>query len=80
MLLVTIFNTLGLGDGATGSPVVLVVASAISIVGSNLINGLVWIAVGFQYYNLVERQDGSGLRSEIDSLGSGNVVRPAEEF
>lgn len=80
MLLATIFTTLGLGDGIASSPVILVVASTISIVGSNLINGLIWIAAGFQYYNLVERHDGSGLRAEIDSLGSGDVIRPAEEF
>jgi len=80
VLLATILTTLGLGNGIAGSPVVLIIASIISIVGSNFVNGLVWIAVGFQYYNLVERRDGSGLRSEIESLGSGEVQRPGEEF
>lgn len=80
VLLATIFTTLGVGNGIAGSPVVLIIASIISIVGSNFVNGLVWIAVGFQYYNLVERRDGSGLRSEIESLGSGEVHRPGEEF
>ena len=80
VLLATIFTTLGVGNGIAGSPVVLIIASIISIVGSNFVNGLVWIAVGFQYYNLVERRDGSGLRSEIESLGSGEVQRPGEEF
>ncbi|MCE7041142.1 hypothetical protein [Dyadobacter sp. CY312] len=80
VLLATILTTLGLGNGIAGSPVVLIIASIISIVGANFVNGLVWIAVGFQYYNLVERRDGSGLRSEIESLGSGEVQRPGEEF
>jgi hypothetical protein len=80
VLLATIFTTLGVGNGIAASPIVLIIASIISIVGSNFVNGLVWIAVGFQYYNLVERRDGSGLRSEIESLGSGEVQRPGEEF
>jgi hypothetical protein len=76
----TFFTALGLGNGIASSPVVMIVASVVSIVGSNFVNGLVWIAVGFQYYNLVEKQDGSGLRSEIESLGSREVQRPGEEF
>lgn len=79
-LLATIFTALGLADGIANSPLVVIVASTISIVGTSLMNALVWISIGFQYYNLLERRDGSGLRTEIESLGSSEVQRSGDEI
>ncbi|RIV27463.1 hypothetical protein DYU11_03920 [Fibrisoma montanum] len=52
------------------SRVWVVVANVISTVGQALLNSLVFLAVGFQYTNLVERQEGRGLLSAIDSIGT----------
>lgn len=79
-LFVTVFSALGLGDGIASSPMVLIVASTIGIVGSSLVNALVWIAIGFQYYNFIEGREGSGLRTEIESLGSNEVQKSREEI
>ncbi|CCH56191.1 hypothetical protein BN8_05511 [Fibrisoma limi BUZ 3] len=52
------------------SRVWVVVANVISTVGQALLNSLIFIAIGFQYTNLVERQEGRGLLSAIDSIGT----------
>ncbi|GAB3987388.1 hypothetical protein GCM10028807_07400 [Spirosoma daeguense] len=48
----------------------LVLGSVISTVGSTLLRALIYIAIGFQYTNLVEQQEGRGLLSAIDSIGT----------
>ena len=78
-LVVTIMNGLGFGSGIANLKGVIIAASVISMVGSVITQGLLWIAIGFQYYNLVERLEGSGLRAEIDSLGNADFERPQNE-
>lgn len=52
-------------------PVVwLMVGNVINIVGRTLLNVIIYTAIGFQYTNLVERQEGRGLLSAIDSIGT----------
>jgi hypothetical protein len=34
-----------------------------------MVKSLVMIAIGFQYYNLVERRDGSGIIKAIENIG-----------
>jgi hypothetical protein len=80
LIITSVLNLLGLGEGISDSQVVTIVVTTISIVGSNLVQCLIWLAIGFQYYNLVERRDGSGLRAEIDELGNGDVMRHTEDF
>lgn len=48
----------------------VVLGNVIATVGSTLLRSLVYIAIGFQYTNLVERQEGRGLLSAIDSIGT----------
>ena len=48
----------------------VIVANTVSAVGSSLIRALTFIALGFQYTNLIERQEGRGLSSAIDSIGT----------
>lgn len=79
VLVTTIMNTLGLGKGITDSKGLMIAASIIAVVGTMVVQGIIWIAVAFQYYNLVERSEGSGLRAEIETLGSGNSERPDTE-
>ncbi|TDE11955.1 hypothetical protein [Dyadobacter psychrotolerans] len=74
-----IMTTMGFGNGLTDSKILTVILTIISMVGSTIVQGLIWIAIAFQYYNLVERLDGSGLLADIESMGSGETERPADE-
>jgi hypothetical protein len=46
------------------------VAQAVATVGQYLLYSILFVAVGFQYFNLVEKTEGTGLLSQIDSIGS----------
>lgn len=48
----------------------VVLGNVVATVGGTLLRSLVYIAIGFQYTNLVERQEGRGLLSAIDSIGT----------
>lgn len=78
-LIVTMFNTLGLAKGYANMKTWVIVTNAVSILGTSIVQGLVWVALAFQYYNLVERQTGSGLLADIDALGKGDWERPKNE-
>jgi hypothetical protein len=69
VFITTILATLGLGGDPSNMKVWTIVASAISVVGSTVVQGLIWVALAFQYYNLTERNTGASLIAEIDELG-----------
>ncbi|MBC3784906.1 hypothetical protein [Spirosoma utsteinense] len=48
----------------------LVIGNVIALVGRTLLNSILYLAIGFQYTNLVERQEGRGLLSAIDNIGA----------
>ncbi|WP_020597726.1 hypothetical protein [Spirosoma panaciterrae] len=48
----------------------LILGNVIATVGGTLLRTLIYVAIGFQYTNLVERQEGRGLLSAIDSIGT----------
>ncbi|MBD2751888.1 hypothetical protein [Spirosoma validum] len=52
------------------SVVWLVLGNVINLVGKTILNVVIYTAVGFQYTNLVERQEGRGMISAIDSIGT----------
>ena len=52
------------------STVWLVLGNVVALVGRTLLNAVVYTAIGFQYTNLVERQEGRGLISAVDSIGA----------
>ncbi|GAB3793421.1 hypothetical protein GCM10028819_05020 [Spirosoma humi] len=52
------------------SVVWLILGNVINQVGRTLLNVILYTAIGFQYTNLVERQEGRGLISAIDSIGT----------
>ena len=79
VLITTIFSSLGLAKEWGNMKAWVIFGSAISILGTSIVQGLVWIALAFQYYNLVERQTGSGLLTDIDALGKGDWERPKNE-
>ena len=60
------------------STVWLVIGNVIALVGRTLLNSIVYLAIGFQYTNLVERQEGRGLASAIDSIGTPKPRTPNE--
>lgn len=47
-----------------------ILTSVISSVGGMIVYSLFSFAVGMQYFNLVERREGKGLRSYIDEIGN----------
>lgn len=57
----------------------LVVGNVIALVGRTLLNAIIYLAIGFQYTNLVERQEGRGLISAIDSIGASAQPRTPNE-
>ncbi|MFD2932504.1 hypothetical protein [Spirosoma flavum] len=61
------------------SVVWLMVGNVISIVGRTLLNVILYTAIGFQYTNLVERQEGRGLISAIDSIGTSPTLPRATD-
>ena len=58
----------------------LIVSNVINQVGRTLLNVVIYTAIGFQYTNLVERQEGRGMMSAIDSIGTAPTQpRPTDE-
>ncbi len=53
----------------------VVAGNVLATVGGTMLRSIIYIALGFQYTNLVERQEGRGLLSAIDSIGT-NSTQP----
>lgn len=69
-------STLLQGKGATPpNEIWNIISGVIATVGSILVRSLVIVAINFQYYNLVERHDGSGILTAIDDLGKTETSR-----
>lgn len=80
-MIITFSSILQIGDGI--NDFWTTVSGVIGTVGSVLVRSLVLVAVGFQYYNLVERRDGSGILGAIDDIGKNDtprIDRREEEF
>ncbi|HAK76027.1 MAG TPA: hypothetical protein DCM71_03755 [Runella sp.] len=63
--------------------VLMTISGVIATVGGGLVRSLVLIAIVFQYYNLVERREGSGILGAIDNIGKTDTPRTdlrEEEF
>lgn len=52
------------------SVVWLMLGNVINQIGRTLLNVVIYTAIGFQYTNLVERQEGRGIQSAIDTIGT----------
>lgn len=68
------------------SPVISIITTSFYTIGLTFTYVIPLFAIMFQYFNLVERKDGTGLRQLVDSLGqtaapevSGTYYRPDEE-
>jgi len=61
----------------------MTIGGVISTIGSMLVQSLVLVAIVFQYYNLVERREGSGIINSINNIGKTDIPRTdqkEEEF
>lgn len=65
----TVLKMLHIQNSLTNDYVV-VITTAISTVGTTILSSIVYIALGFQYFNLVERKEGNGLFRQINDLGT----------
>lgn len=80
-LILTIMSSLQVKLANT--EVLMTISGVIATVGGGLVRSLVLIAIVFQYYNLVERREGSGILGAIDSIGKTDTPRTdlrEEEF
>jgi hypothetical protein len=67
-MIVTFMKVLKVGGGISGN-VPLIVTTVISTVGQVLVSSLTYIAISFQYFNLVEKREGNGLKMLIEGIG-----------
>jgi hypothetical protein len=79
VFITTMLTALGMAKDWANMKALMIGGSVISIVGSTVVQGLVWVALVFQYFNLVERSEGSSLLAEIDALGTADWERPQNE-
>jgi hypothetical protein len=56
-----------------------ILTNMISTVGITLIYPLVFIAIGFQYFNLVERKESQGLKQQIMMASQQTEATPKNE-
>lgn len=80
-LVVTLSSALKLTSGT--NDIWTTISGIIATVGSTMVKSLVMVAIGFQYYNLVERREGTGILGAIDNIGKTNTPRTdlrEEEF
>src|SRR5690606_24812459 len=69
LLLISFFKEILQWENGSSTQLIIIVASIIGILGETLLYSILHIALAFQYFNLVERQESMGLMREIDSLG-----------
>lgn len=58
----------------------LLLSSVIATTGTTVITSLANVALGFQYFSLVEKKEGIGLMNEIESIGQARPVRNEGEY
>ena len=69
LLLIAFFKEILQWESGGSNQMIIIVASVIGILGETMLYSIVNLAMGFQYFNLSERQESIGLMQEIDSLG-----------
>jgi hypothetical protein len=47
----------------------MVVSSMFYSIGANLLQAIVFVAIAFQFYNLIERKEAKGLMNKLESFG-----------
>lgn len=67
-MIVTFMKVLKIGGGISGN-IPLIVTTMISTVGQTVVSSLTYVAISFQYFNLVEKREGNGLKMLIEGIG-----------
>jgi hypothetical protein len=67
-MIVMFMKVLKVGGGISGN-VPLIVTTMISTIGQVIVSSLVYVAISFQYFNLVEKREGNGLKMLIEGIG-----------
>jgi hypothetical protein len=67
-MIVTFMKVLKVGGGISGN-VPLIVTTMISTIGQVVVSSLTYVAISFQYFNLVEKREGNGLKMLIEGIG-----------
>lgn len=56
--------------------ILYIATTAITSAFTTILNSVIYVALGFQYFSLVERHDNLGLRRQINNLGSNTSPKP----
>ena len=67
-MIVTFMKVLKVGGDISGN-LPLILTTMLSTVGQVLVSSLTYVAISFQYFNLVEKREGSGLKMLIEGIG-----------
>ena len=67
-LIIIFMKTLRLGGDFTGNTSVIM-TTVLSTLGQILVSSLTYVGISFQYFNLVEKREGTALISQIESIG-----------
>ena len=67
-MVVTFMKVLKVGGGISGN-IPLIITTVISTVGQVVVSSLTYVAISFQYFNLVEKREGTALKTLIESIG-----------
>ncbi|MEY4541139.1 MAG: hypothetical protein RLZZ306_2896 [Bacteroidota bacterium] len=67
-MIVTFMKVLKVGGDISGN-LPLILTTMLSTVGQVLVSSLTYVAISFQYFNLVEKREGNGLKMLIESIG-----------
>ena len=56
-------------DGVISGNTPLIISTVISTIGQLVVSSLTYVAISFQYFNLVEKREANGLKRLIDGIG-----------
>lgn len=77
-IIITLLKVLNIGGGAAGN-IPVIISTIIATVGRVLISSLTYVALSFQYFNLIERRDGTSLKSLISGIGQKKTFENEDE-
>ena len=67
-MIVTFMKLLSVGGNISGN-LPLIITTVISTIGQVIVSSLTYIAISFQYFNLVEKREGTSLKMLIQGIG-----------
>lgn len=67
-MIITFMKLLNIGGNISGN-LPLIITTVISTIGQVVVSSLTYIAISFQYFNLVEKREGTTLKTLIQSIG-----------